>query len=46
MDRAGHGLLTHWPLRDVNKILDKYFQVNFSDGWLRYRLCNWSYELY
>ena len=30
--------LTHWPLEDLNLILD--FQANFSEWWLRYLLWN------
>ena len=30
--------LTHWPLRDLNEILPKWFQDNFTECWLRYLL--------
>ena len=34
-------VLTHWPLVDLNEILDiSHFQVNFSKWWLRYLLWN------
>ena len=29
-------LLTHWPLGDFNKFLEKKIQTNFSDWWLWY----------
>ena len=32
--------LTHWHLRDLNKILDKLFKGNLNDWWLSYMLRN------
>ena len=32
--------LTHWPLGNLNEILDIKFQTDFSDWWLRHLLWN------
>ena len=36
-----HSVLTHWPLRNLNEILEMECSKDFSDWWLRHLL--WNY---